>query len=386
MIPILYDGLETEFENQGIGRLVDALACVVREERNGAYELEMRYPADGPLFGELSEGRIISATHDMDGDRQPFVIYGRSASIDGIVTVYAHHISYELANVILAPFTATSLSNLRVMFISRVIAGVDRAFSFFPRFNVATPFTTAIPMSEREILLGGDTSVVSVYGGELDYDNFNVYLYEKRGTDNGVVIRYGHNLLDLTAETDALNAYSAVVPFWTDGETVVIGDVCYGDGTVSRSSVYWSNERNYRISTESGQDIEFGYSAHAAVTMDLSSDFKEAPTAAQLEALALERLNNSTPWLKKETLTIDYIDLNQTNEFAGKNVVGDIHLCDTVRIVCPNINVDTSAQVVATNYDVLMDRFEAIEVGSPFPSYAEALSGSVEFRALTDTR
>jgi phage-related protein len=41
MIPILYDKDETEFKTNGLGRLSDAISCIVTEERNGIYELEM---------------------------------------------------------------------------------------------------------------------------------------------------------------------------------------------------------------------------------------------------------------------------------------------------------------------------------------------------------
>ena len=46
MIPILFDSDEENFTSNGIGRLSDAISCVVLEERNGRYELEMEYPSD----------------------------------------------------------------------------------------------------------------------------------------------------------------------------------------------------------------------------------------------------------------------------------------------------------------------------------------------------
>ena len=109
MIPILYNGDETRFINNGRGRLSDATRCIVTEERNGIYELEIDYPITGVHFEEIKQGRIIAATHDDKHDIQPYEVYRRTVpDLNGIVTFYAHHISYKLNGVTVEPFTASS--------------------------------------------------------------------------------------------------------------------------------------------------------------------------------------------------------------------------------------------------------------------------------------
>ena len=44
MIPVLYDEEETVFTSFGIGPLAECTYCQVTEERNGAYELVLKYP------------------------------------------------------------------------------------------------------------------------------------------------------------------------------------------------------------------------------------------------------------------------------------------------------------------------------------------------------
>ena len=61
MIPILFAENSTVFTSNGIGRLSDAISCVVREERNGQYELEMVYPESGAHFSEIAIRGIIVA-------------------------------------------------------------------------------------------------------------------------------------------------------------------------------------------------------------------------------------------------------------------------------------------------------------------------------------
>ena len=93
MIPILYEANETEFESDGLCRLVDCISCTVTEELNGIYTCTFKYPITGENYNSISIGRIIACTHDNNGDLQPFDIYGRSAELNGIVTFYAQHIS-----------------------------------------------------------------------------------------------------------------------------------------------------------------------------------------------------------------------------------------------------------------------------------------------------
>lgn len=96
MIPILYSNSETSFDNNGIGSLCDATSCIVTEERNGLYEIELSYPINGALFRYLQEGCYVKAKPNETSLPQLFHIYSSSKPMNGIVTFYGEHISYEL--------------------------------------------------------------------------------------------------------------------------------------------------------------------------------------------------------------------------------------------------------------------------------------------------
>ena len=93
MKPILYEQTETAFTSQGIGVLADALKCVVTEELNNVFDLEMTYPVTGVLFKSLTLRRIIKAKPNQTDNPQPFRIYKITKPMNGSVTVLAHHIS-----------------------------------------------------------------------------------------------------------------------------------------------------------------------------------------------------------------------------------------------------------------------------------------------------
>ena len=84
MNPILFAAGATTFTTNGLGRMADAISCTVEEERNGVYELEMKYPIDGIHFSDLALEMILysaavsdlpdhkTAERGRDGKRQTY--------------------------------------------------------------------------------------------------------------------------------------------------------------------------------------------------------------------------------------------------------------------------------------------------------------------------
>ena len=95
--PILFPASATTFASQGLGVLSDAISCEVTEERNGMYELQMQYSITGIHFNEIEQRNIILAKSNYTDDPQPFRIYRITKPLNGICTIYAQHITYDLA-------------------------------------------------------------------------------------------------------------------------------------------------------------------------------------------------------------------------------------------------------------------------------------------------
>ena len=59
MIPILHEPTDYNFDTFGIGLLKDTISCEVTEERNGIFELTLKYPVKGNLYGYLKKECLI---------------------------------------------------------------------------------------------------------------------------------------------------------------------------------------------------------------------------------------------------------------------------------------------------------------------------------------
>lgn len=375
MIPVLFDHSETAFTSNGIGRLVDCIRCEVTEERNGIYECEFDYPITGQHYSDIQIDRIIYVTHDDSQAPQPFDIYRKTAPIDGIVTFYAHHISYRLGNVLLDPFTAPSCSIALARL--NLYSMVEHPFTFQTDKNVVAEFSVTVPISIKAVLGGVQGSILDVYGtGEYEYDKFVVKLWLHRGADNGVSIVYSDSLSDLTHDVDFSNSYNTVCPYWANmekSEIVTLPEKFVFANNAPSISNNWT-ENGTTVTDDNGHVIEFITSDGKAVPLDLSEAFDEAPSVEDLRARAVSYLANSYAWLPKENLRVDFSALWQTEDYANVAKLQTVKLCDTVTVAYPELGVNAKVEVIKTVYNVLLDRYDEIELGEPTSSFAEVIT------------
>ena len=361
MIPILYEATETEFETNGLGRLSDVITCTVTEARNGQYDLEMTYPVTGIHYDDIAEERIILARPYDGGRPQPFDISYISKPINGIVTIRAQHVSYRLAKMTVAPFSASSPTEAMQKIQRGIIGGSP--FTFSTDKVTAGTIDQTIPIACRSLLGGVDGSLLDVFGGgEYEFDRFSVRLWEARGNDNGVTIRYGKDLTGLEDELDIGDVYTSIVPYWAKDDVTVIGD---------------------RVESDHAGD----YAHQKCIPMDFSADYEEAPTKEQLETAARSYMKNNSTWAPSRNVEISFQPLWQTEEYKDTAVLQRVRLCDTVTVVetlryftqsgVKAIVSEYTAKVIKTVFDGLAERYEAIEVGDARTTLADAVTQRV---------
>lgn len=357
MIPILYNNTETEFDSNGLGRLRDCIECKVTEERNGIYEVEFQYPVDGANYDKIQLGRIIAVEHDYTNDVQPFDIVSCSKPINGVVTFRAVHISYRQGSIVARGSSISSLSDAFTMLRSGV---PSNPFTYETDITSTAYMASAdgLPHTVRSMLGGMEGSILDTYGGEYEWDKFRVILHASRGRARNLTIRYGVNLVDYTEDTDYSESYSAVVPFWAGEDVSVIGDMI---------SV---NTATYNGRTD-------------CVPLDLTDKFESQPTKAQVESMATSLLNSKQPYLAHQNITVNFVRLQDTDEYAQYASLFDCALCDTVRVVFPRYGMDGRFKIVKTVYNVLTERWDEIELGELQTTLAEALGISETTKANT---
>lgn len=349
MKPILFPSTATEFNTQGLGVLTDAISCTVTEERNGAFELTMQYPDTGVHFDEITDRCIIYAIPSPYRAPQPFRIYRITRPMDGIIMVYAQHITYDLSGVPLNPFTAVNapdaLSKLSLN------AAVGSPFTFWTDKSTVASFAVSTPSSTRSVLGGSSGSILDVYGGEYEWDGFTVRLYGQRGYDNGVVISYGKNLTDIEQDRNISNVATGIYPYWTNAEGALV--TC-----------------DPKIVNAPGT-----YNFTRVVPVDFSNDFEGQPTPEQLQARAEKYVEDNKIGIPKTSITASFVQLEQFPEYEDLALLEKCDLCDTVTIRYPQLGVEAKAEIVKIETDVLLERYSSVEIGDVRTNIADTIVG-----------
>lgn len=345
MKPILFDKSATTFTSNGLGRL-DFISCKVTEERNGIFELEAEIAESALHSSQLEMNSIICAPYYPGGTLQAFRVAQITKPISGKYKIYAQHLSYQLTLIPVMPFSVTAAANACQTTLNKFVSeAVENCpFTFTTDVTTVSSYKQTIPASIRSRMGGVEGSVIDQFGGEWEYDNYNVYLKNHRGvTTPTVTLRYGKNITDLEQEQNIESTITGIVPYWTDsegGETVTLPEK-------SIDSAYAGN-----------------YPFKRTTAYDFSSSFEEKPTESQLRTKAQAYVNSSGIGIPVVSIKVSFIDLAQTEEYKNVASLQNVKLCDVINVEFEKYGISTTAKVVKTVYDVLADRYESIEVGS----------------------
>lgn len=225
---VLFEEYEKDFTSLGLGVLKDATSCKVKEGLNDEFTLTMEVHITSRLYNEIKHERIIYAKPNPFDEPQPFRIKEISKPINGVVTVTANHLSYDLNDIPAKAIDANGISEV----IDQIENGkvvkdesgketrepiilIQNPFSFKTDILSARKFQTTKPYNLRALLMGDEKqSIVGIFDGELKFDKYDVNILNRRGADRGAQVRYGHNMLDLKHTTKNDKLYNKVFPYY----------------------------------------------------------------------------------------------------------------------------------------------------------------------------
>ena len=354
MIPILFDRGTTSFTTNGIGRLRDASSCTITEARNGEFILKMKYPIDGAHYSDIKHGRFIYASCNAKKNPQAFEITRISRPLKGQVDIEAEHISYRLNNIPFMPFSAQGVANALNGFKNNAAEACP--FTFWTNKTSTSSYAIPIPGAIRSYLGGTQGSILDIYGGEYEFDNWIVKLWDARGRDNGIVLRYGKNLTDLKQEENIETTYTGVCPYWmsTEGQLV----------TLPEKVVHSANAANFPY--------------QRTIPYDFTDKFENAPTEAQLRSIAQAYVRSHGFGVPKVSLEVSFVNLSDTEEYKNILPLQSLNLCDTVTVQFEKLGVNVKSKVVSTTWDALAERYTKIEIGERRTGLAQTIEDQID--------
>lgn len=357
--PILYKANETYFSHLGLGVLSDCKSALVMEERNGKFELELEFSITSPLFKELKNDRLIKADASPKLKDQRFRIIRITKPAKGFCKVYAEHISYLAEGLQLQPNVQYSGNALNALTLWKNNIIEEHPFTVFS--DVSTTGSGTWEMSEvdnaRKALGGVRGSILDTYNGEYRFDNYHIGLYAQRGDDSGALIAYGKNLTDLEQDEAIANTYTSIYPYATinnDGkdELLILPERVIDSSHTSK------------------------YARKRTLKVDFSNE--EITTVAQLRTRTQRYITENEVGVPNVNLKVKFLDLAKTLDYKDLKLVEEINLCDYVTIYFEKLDIYQKAKVSSVTWNVLLDRYEEIEIGDSRASLSDSVNTIVD--------
>ena len=395
MIPILFDKNTSPKDilansKLGLGMLNDCISATVTEELNGSYELEIKYPINGAHFDEIDYCSWIKAKPFVDGDIQLFRVYKISKPLDGVCTINAEHVSYLLDYAIVdtAPnfshvesldlWQAMQTINSRIME-SVYASGGNLHFDLaYEGDRTAQQFFMDKVRSVRDYLLGKERSLLTLYGGEFEFNNFSVCLYQSeppgsRGSDRGVTIQYGKNLCSLRQEVSDEGIVTRYYPYIV----VDIPPTTEADyGEFLKRDITWYAEVSKFIDVHPIELDNYPYPRTIALNL---KDFEKWKNVEPTEQFALPitsqdfydcvfqyvLANMDTVFDLHYSLDVSFISVGDSEEYKNIKSLEKVNMADYVTVEYPKFNISKKLKVTKTEFNVLEERYNKVTLGSP---------------------
>ena len=353
MIPRIYDNSFTTYESNGLGLLVDAISCQVEEESNGDFELTLVYPSDGSFFYALKQDNLVKADASDNLKGQLFRIDTISKPLNGQVTVYAKHISFDLAKNSLNE--DVNEKNIKCENAGKHMlqkSDADSRFTIESNIEMLGNYSMDRKTDCLSAIAGTRGSLIDTFGNgpKLLRDNFTISVLTRRGKDDNTLIAYKKNITGFTLEEDYSEIINIIKPYATYTEDEV------------EKTLYIDE-----IGVKSPRYIEGDIVKSRWIDFSDKFDEDETPTKEKLKNLAEKYFNDNSCDLPKMTYKIEFKPLSQTEEYKedGLYELEHIGMDDSVYIVNSKYGIRDQARVIKTTYNVLAEKYIYIELGDP---------------------
>lgn len=268
------------------------------------------------------------------------------------VTVSARHIFYDLMGnlIIYKPEGAVGCQAALDGILSGCVSGHD--------FEAATNIGASreaqwVRVNPVSAILDPDDGLCAKFGGDLVRDNWDITLLADAGMNRGVRIEYRKNMLGVECQVNTDSVVTRVYPMGQTAKGKPLG--MGGDAPWVDSPKIGDYPTPHIYVLDKGSEIKAKSTSGADVDAARS----------QLQQAAQDYFSDNPGIDEPEiSLSVDFVSLGDTAEYAQYRNLESVHLYDTVRIRHAPLNIDVLAQVNKIEFDCLTGRMRGIELGS----------------------
>ena len=342
----IYLKTNTNYDKNGDITL-DPTSCTYKESEK-ELTLEHFLDEDG-RWKYINFENVIAA--EENGKKKFYRIYNVVRELYS-VTAYARPIFYDLIDKVLLDVRPTNKIGQEALDIILADTG------FTGHSNISN-LSTAYYVRKNivEALLGNEeNSFLNRWGGEFYCENFDVYINDKIGSDNGVRVEFGYNLNEIEEDVNIEEVVTRIIPVGYDG-IILDGETPWVDSPLINKYT----QPKMRV-------IEF-----SDVKVKESSDDEEGfDTIEEARAELIRQCNllyeND---IDKPTVNykIDMINLANTTAYKDFKMLVEVNKGDTVTCYIKHLDIDVKARVIDYERDLITGEYTSIELGNAVSNF-----------------
>ena len=308
---------------------------------------------------EASASEAVSAVVESRQLRdQPFRIYRVVPELDKI-TVYARHIFYDLLDNMIKSYKPSS-SAVGASVVQTISSSClsEHDFTFYSDLDSRAEDVEFENINPVDALLG-EGGVVEKYSGELTRDWWDVYVVKRVGQDSNVQIRQAKNLLGVSYDVDLTDVVTRIMPTGEDAD----GNVLYLPELFLDSPLIgnYTHPKWIHLAVSEAKEKTDG---------DDKKTKEQCYVEMRSQAQAQFDAGCDTPTV---TLSVDFINCADTEEYREYGFLQNIYLGDAVRVIAPRIGVWVSMRMTQYTYDCLTKKYTQMTLGT----VADTVEGNV---------
>ena len=355
----LYKSTNTDYEMNGDYTL-SPLSCAFECNLNDAWLLSIENPIDQSL-DDFTIGAVISAPTPY-GDKQLFRIYDVTKDDNGI-SASAFPIFLDARNDCflwdVRPSNVTGQTALNQMITNKKYSASS---------NIAKTSTAYYVQKNLIEALNGDddNAFLKRWGGEIAYNNYEIIVNDRIGSDNGLKVEFGFNLLGVEEKTNNEELVTRIIPKAYNGY-ILPNNETVDSPLINNYPIVYTRVLEY-------QDIKL---IDDAQEDDAENGITVCNTLEELYAALRTRANKEFENgidLPQITYNVDMVDLSKTDLYKDYKNLLTVNLGDTVHVKHRKLGIETSARVISMTYDCITKKVESLVLGDYEANYFNDVS------------
>lgn len=309
------------------------------------YLVTLEHPIDDiGRWKYIDYENVISVEND--GKKKLYRIFNIVKSLYS-VTAYARPLFFDLIDNVLLDVRPTLKNGEEALNI--ILEGTG----FTGHSNISNINTSYyVRKNIVEAILGNDeNSFLNRWGGEVLLDNFNIYINDKIGSDNGVRVEFGYNLNEIEEDINIEEVATRIIPtgyngIMLDGSTPWVDSPLIKKYTKPKMRVINFDD----VKVKESETDEEGFNTIEEARVEL---IKRCNTLYE-EGIDKPKINYK----------IDMINLANTTAYKDYIKLVTVNEGDTVTCYIPGLDIDVKARVIDFVKDLITGEYISLELGN----------------------